>query len=199
MIDLSTAVERLDAALDAEHDLTLKVIEAGHHGDYLEAINSQIGSLYLTEDGWDGDAPFSAFASKPLLPPESVAFQAKARRRLVERVLFKTEKYAAADVGGLVRAFIGENQKARADRPTVALDLATVGGQPRIVAVHEVCSQCNGTGSRDGGPCDFTDYGGATCVDGLKFTGGLSIDSGDLQKSAKQADPKAGWEGLMER
>lgn len=198
-MDLNAASAVLETALTTENELRAGVIESGSWGDLAGRINAELVGLYLTEDEWDGDAPFSPFQERPLLPPTTVAFKAKAKRKLAPRQLFKAEQYAAEDVGGVVRCYVGEPKKNSETEPKFALDLASVGGTPRIVAVHEVCWKCKGLGTRDGGPCDFTDYGGATCVDGLMFKGGLSFDAGDRGAGSTHSTPKTGWEALMER
>ncbi len=197
-MDLSTAVERLGAALTAEYELTLKTIEAGHSGDLGAPIQARIDDLFLTEDGWDGDAPFSAFQTS-LRPPTTVAFQAKALKKLGQRTLFKAERYAAEDVGGIARLYVSEPKKNQAATPFFALDLALVGGDPKIVATHELCGACRGSGLRDGAACDAVDFGGFPCVKGLKFKGGLSFDAGERLESARHAEAAPGWEALMER
>ena len=191
--------ERFEAALLAEYELRKRVIENGSWGDAKESIQAQLVSLFLTEGECDSADPWTAFESRPIIPPVTVAFKAKALRRLVPRVLFKTEKYSAASLGGMVRAFVGGIQKSGVDKPILALDTAIVSDQIKIVAVHEVCSRCKGTGHRDGAGCGFEDYGGSTCALGLMSKGGLAFDAGDLLESARRAEPKAGWEALMDR
>ena len=161
-------------------------------------MEAELCGAFLTEDDWQGDAPYTGFFDR-LSPPATVRFKSKALRRLQERTLFKLEAWSAPDVGGLVRAYIGGKQKADATHVVLALDWAMVNGEARVIAAHELCVNCDGTGLVDGATCTHVDALGVACLDGRHFKGGLAIDAGERGETVRLHEPADLWSALMAR
>jgi hypothetical protein len=159
-------------------------------------VKEELASLFLTEDEWDGDAPFTAFEN-PLLPNSS---SYPGDDVLVQRVLFKVEAWSAPDIGGIARGFFSDDQTGWTTKPSLVLDFADVGRSPRLVAMYHPCPRCKTTSiGKTGGLCDYTSRSGVPCMDGLLFEGGLAFDRGTLQGGERLVEPDAKWAGLMER
>lgn len=197
-MDLSASVDKVQDLVAKEYDLNVSVAEAGNASALWDRIAAELHGPFLSEDEWEGDAPFSPFADR-LDPPPTVTFKKKVLRVLVPRAVFKAEHWSAPDVGGVARIFVSGKQKAESTYPLHALDLADLAGETRIVAMHDVCGHCNGSGEADGAACSHTDAEGVACLDGLKFKGGLAFDPGSHEGSERTAEPRDGWAALMER
>ncbi len=193
-MDITTVAERLNTWFTASYDIHNEIIEAGHVGDFVDRRDAEIRSLFAprgeAEDGW---GPLD-----PLEPPPTVAFQAKARRRLRKRQLFRIERYATPH-GDLFRAWLSGNTKNDTDSVEEVLDIIERDGAPVVVARHEACFSCHGTAVRDGATCIEVNYGGDKCIGGLHPKGGAKIEVGERRESANFAVPKDRWGPLMER
>jgi len=158
-------------------------------------VDEELATMHLTGRAWEGEAPFTIFANPRLPGPSSYPGDI-----LVERVLFKVERWSAPDIGGVVRGYLSGDQEGWTTRPELVLDFADVGGVPRLVAMHRPCPRCKTTAvGKTGGVCDYETRSGIPCLDGLLFEGGLSFDRGQLEGGERFAEPAAKWAPLMER
>lgn len=196
-MDRDATAARLNSWFDSEFEIHGLIIEAGHCGEYTDRISAEIKSMFAPRDAFEGDLAWGPL--DPVSPPPTVGFQAKARRRLGKRRLFKIETYSAPGVGGLLRAYTSENRKKSAGTVWLALDVADFEGEPRIITVHRICGNCSGTGVRDGEACTFVNFGGEECKGGLNPQGGRKTDAGARLGSARFEDPDERWLPLMER
>ncbi len=159
-------------------------------------VTNELDPMFLKKDEWTGDAPFSPFDCTFAPGPSTFL----GSEQLAKRILFKTEQWSAPDAGGIVRAFVSDNQTGWTETPELALDVAVVGGNPRVVAMYIPCPRCKTTTiNKHGKHCEYVSYSGKACMDGLLFSGGLAFDRGEPMGSRKIADPRPRWAAMMER
>ena len=165
-------------------------------GTLAARVTNELDPMFLKGDEWTGDAPFSPF-SDTFAPGPSTFVGAE---QWAKRTLFKTEQWAAPNASGVVRAFISDNQTGWTEPPKLALDVAIVGGNPRVVAMRRPCPRCKTTTiNKHGKHCEYVSYSEKACMDGLLFSGGLTFDRGEPMGSRKVADPGHRWAAMMER
>jgi len=200
-MDLKQATDFANTWLDLEHELHRLTKDPATPGMPAERIQGEWLPSWLSEDSWDGDAPFTEFTGR-LEPHAHQVDNADDLERLGRRKLFKVELWSAPDVGGVARCLISRQAAAWSGMPEHILDFAEVGGAMRVVARHDPHPACASTGTlvKTGEPCTLSDRSGRPCVDGLIFVGGLSFDSGDLLESNPIETPSMGkWASYMER
>jgi hypothetical protein len=200
-MDLAGATNIVSGWLDLELELHRLTRDPGTPGHPRERILAEWLPLFVSEDTWDGDAPFTMFQGR-LEPLAHQADQADGLARLGRRTLFKVERWTAPDVRGVARCLIGRQNPDWAGKPEYVVDVAELGGSLRVVAMHNPHSKCGGTGTllKTGAACDLFDRGGRPCLDGLIFLGGLSYDGGELVESNRlEAPATKRWNDYMER
>ena len=201
-MDLTEATDTINGWLDLELELHTLTRDPATPGYPQDRIQAEWLPLFVSEDSWDGDAPFTAFEGR-LEPLAHEADQPDSLARLGKRTLFKTEKWSAPDLGGVTRCLVGRQNPDWAGKPEFVLDVAEVNGALRFVGMYTPHGMCGGAGTlfKTGEPCTLQDRAGRPCVDGLIFLGGLSYDSGELQESNRIADPAMmkRWTAYMER
>jgi hypothetical protein len=192
-MDLKAGIDFTNRWLDLSHELHS---QAGTWTDSLaDRVKGELAGSFLTAETWDGDAPFTPFEDRLLPAPGAALGDA-----LAKRAFFKGEQWSAPDVGGIVRAFLSDDQVGWTDKPKIVLDIADVQDAPRIVAMHTPCPRCKTTTiGKTGDTCDYVTRSGQPCLDGLIFAGGLAFDRGAHQASERLAAPDPKWAAMMER
>ena len=201
-MDLTEATDTIDSWLDLQQQLHSLTRDPATPGYPRDRIHTEWLPLFVSEETWNGDAPFTPFEGR-LEPHAHEADQPDGLARMGRRKLFKVETWSAPDLGGVTRCLIGQQDKDWAGMPEFVLDVAKVDGALRFVGMYTPHGKCGGAGTlvKTGEPCTLRDRAGRPCVDGLIFLGGLSYDSGELLESNRIEDPAMmkRWTAYMER
>jgi hypothetical protein len=199
LVDLDAAVARFSEWLDILYDIHRAHSDPAERTSQRSRVKADLLPFYLDKDSWDGDAPFSPFANR-LKPSVATKNDQDLLDQLGRRRLFKAERWSAPDVGGVVRCLVGRAHNGYATYPDLVFDLAEVGGTLRIIAMHDPCVECRGTGEVDGATCTHVSFDGLPCLKGLHFQGGLAFDVGEHESSRViEQVPHETWRAYMER
>lgn len=197
-MDLDAAVARFNAWLDLLFDIHQAHSDPVNPESQRSRVKAELLPFYLVKADWSGDATFSLFHDR-LKPSVATKNKADQLAQLVRRRFFKAERWSAPEVGGVARCLVGSAIHVMEGIPDLVFDLAEIGDNLRIVAMHEMCPECAGSGVDGNEPFTYIDLGGGACLGGLISRGGLALDLGVLEESEIfDADVLDPWKHCLE-